>query len=46
LGYPVAAEAAVYTAEGLIAAVKKLAAEGVAPHPHHESEDADDGEAE
>jgi uroporphyrinogen III methyltransferase/synthase len=46
LGYPVAAEAAVYTADGLIAAVKKLAAESVAPHAHHESESVGEGEAE
>jgi uroporphyrinogen III methyltransferase/synthase len=44
LGFPVAAEATVYTADGLIAAVKKLAGERAAPHTHHESE-VGDGDA-
>lgn len=43
LGYPVAAEATMYTAEGLIEAIRKHVAENPArpEHHHHANEDAD-----
>jgi uroporphyrinogen III methyltransferase/synthase len=43
LGYPVAAEAAVYTAEGLLEAVRKLAAEtpGRSDHAPHDQVEAE-----